>query len=173
MEKVRTLTLYALVLCTTFYAGLGAFFIICPFDQHFDTLTYIKYWQIVDGYMGKRMPIFGMIWLSTFVLNVIVFFKTWRVSPIFWIIVVCFCLLIADMSFTGKEQIPINQYIQSLDMNNLTSEQLAKLQGLRDQTNKNFGVRDYFQKAMFFLMSITPYLLSRLNQKMAIKKTRQ
>jgi hypothetical protein len=165
MTLLRKIALYLLVLLTTGYAALGFFFIMCPFEQHFDTLTYIKYWQVVDGYMGKRMPIYGMSWLVVFAINIVVFAKTWRKSPILWIILLCLVLVIADMVFTVKEQIPLNQYIQTLDFDNLSAEQSAKLQGLRDQINSNFGVRDYFQWVMFFLMSVTPYLLPKLEER--------
>jgi hypothetical protein len=167
--NIRRIALYLLVLFTTGYAALGVFFILCPFEQHFDNLTFIKYWQTVDGYMGKRMPIYGMTWLAVFAINIFVFFKTRRISPVFWIIVVCLGLLIADMVFTGQQQIPLNQYIQTLDFNNLTSEQMLKLQDLRDKNISNFGVRDYFQWTMFFLMSITPYLLPKLEERFLLK----
>ncbi len=169
MTTARIITLYLLILLTTGYAALGFFFIMCPFEQHFDTLTFIKYWQTVDSYMGKRMPIYGQTWLAIFVINLILFAKTWRISPIFWLILASLCLLIADMVFTGQQQIPLNQYIQTLDLNNLTSGQLSKLQGLREQVNKNFGVRDYFQWLMFFLMSVTPYLLPKLEKRLLEK----
>ena len=79
----------------------------------------------------------------------------------------CFGLLIADFVFTIQQQTPINQYIQTLDFNNLTPEQLSKFQDLREQNNKNFGIRDYFQWSMFFLMSITPYLLPKLEKRLS------
>jgi hypothetical protein len=165
MTTFRKIALYVLVLLCTGYAALGFFFVMCPFEQHFDTLTFAKYWQVVDGYMGKRMPIYGMVWLITFVINIVLFAKTWRKSPILAIIIVCFMLLVADTAFTMQKQLPINQYIQTLDLNNLTKEQDATLQGLRNQINSNFGIRDCFQWIMFFLMSLTPYLLPKLEEK--------
>ena len=149
--------------------GLSRFFILCPFEAHFSTIDFLKYWQVVDGYMGKRMPVFGNIWLILFVLNLIVFFKTRKISPIFWLIVGAFLFVLADMIFTGMTQLPLNRYIQSLDFNHLTSEQSNQLQILRDQNVKNFSIRHYLQWGQFILMSITPYLLARVNQKMALK----
>lgn len=165
MRIARTIALYILILFTTGYVALGVFFIICPFEHHFDTPTFIKYWKIVDGYMGKRMPIYGMLWLIAFAINIILFARTWKKSPILWIIISSLALLIADMVFTGQAQLPINNYIQTLDMNSLTNEQISKLQGLRDQIDKNFGVRHYFGWTIFFLMSLTPYLLPKLDKK--------
>ena len=63
MKTLRTISIYLLVLCTTFYVGIGVFQFICPFDQHFSTIEFAKYWKVVDGYMGKRMSIFMPIWL--------------------------------------------------------------------------------------------------------------
>lgn len=166
MKVTRKISLYLLVLLTTGYAALGFFFIMCPFEQHFDTPTFIKYWQIVDGYMGKRMPVYGLIWLITFFVNIIVFAKTWRKSPILWIIISCLVLVIMDVVFTNIRQLPLNQYIQTLDFDTLTSEQQLKLQDLRNQINSNFAIRDCFQWVGFFLMSITPYLLPTLEERL-------
>ena len=167
MAVVRTVALYVLILFTTFYVGLSVFFLICPFDQHFDTVTYAKYFQIVDGYMGRRMPIVGGAWLLTLVLNLAIFANTWRQSPIFWMILTCLLILVADMAFTGHEQLSINQDYQKMDMNHLTAKQIEALQRMREQSDHNFGVRDIGQKTMYFMMSLTPFLLPGLNRRRA------
>lgn len=164
MKSVRIISIYILVLCTTFYAGIGVFHFICPFDQHFDTIEFAKYWKVVDGYMGKRMSIFMPIWLLVIIFNLIVFIKTWRKSPIFWIILSSLIILVTDISFTIKAQIPINKYFQSIDVNNLTETQIKTVQQYREDTDKNFGERSTRVLIVFFLISITPYLLPRLNR---------
>ncbi len=163
MAIVRTVALYVLILLTTTYVGLGVFHLFCPFDQHFDTQTYATYWQIVDGYMGRRMPIVGGAWLITLVLNLAIFANTWRQSPIFWMILTCLLILVADMAFTGHEQLPINQDYQKMDMNCLTAKQIEALERMRKQTDHNFGVRDIGQKTMYFMTSLTPFMLPGLN----------
>jgi len=165
MAVVRAVALYVLILFTTFYVGLSFFFLICPFDQHFDTVTYAKYFQIVDGYMGRRMPIVGGAWLLTLAINLAVFANTWRQSPIFWMILTCLLILVADMAFTGHEQTPINQDYQKMDMNHLTAKQTEALRRMRVQSDHNFGVRDVGQKTMYFMMSLTPFLLPGLNRR--------
>jgi hypothetical protein len=169
LSKLRFALLYVLNLMCFAYAGLGIFFIFCPFEAHFSTIDFLKYWQIVDGYMGKRMPIFGNIWLVLFALNLIFFFKTRKVSPIFWLIVGAFVLVAADIVFTVQAQIPLNQYIESLDFNHLTPEQSNQLQSLRDQDVKNFSFRHYLQWGQFILMSFTPYLLPKLEKRISEK----
>lgn len=164
MSKLRFASLYLLNLMSFTYAGLAVFFIFCPFEAHFSTIDFLKYWQIVDGYMGKRMPIFGNIWLVLFILNLIIFFKTRKISPIFWLVVGAFVLVVGEIAFTIKNQLPLNQYIQSLDFNNLTPEQSNQLQSLRDKDVANFSFRHYLQWGQFILMSFTPYLLHKINQ---------
>lgn len=161
MENLRKISLYFLVAMASLYAGFALFFLMCPFEQHFDTLAYIKYWQVVDGYMGKRMPVFGTVWLALFVLNLVVFFRTRRESPVFWIVAVCFAMHILETVFTIREQIPINEFIQSLRLEQVSNEQLTHLQHLREQTAANFGVRHFFQWGGYLLMSITPFLLPK------------
>jgi hypothetical protein len=159
---IRIIAIYLLVLMATAYVGLGfTWDIMCPVEYDMDTLMYAKYWQMVDGYMGKRMPIFGAIWSFLYLINLVVFFKTRKQAPIFWIILVCFMFHIADIIVANMHQIPINQYFQSLDMNNLTEAQLKTLAELRIKTNQNFSIRGVFGVLSFFLMSITPYLLPK------------
>jgi hypothetical protein len=65
------------------------------------------------------------------------------------------------MALTGKHQIPINQFIQSVDANNLTSEQLTTIEGMKKQAEENFGSRDILSIGSFILLSMTPFLLLR------------
>lgn len=114
--------------------------------------------------MGKRMSFFVPIWLLVIISNLIVFAKTWRRSPIFWIVISTLIILVLDISFTIKSQIPINKYFQSLDVNHLTATQIKVVQKYRDDTDKNFDVRSIQVMIVFFLISILPYLLPRLNK---------
>lgn len=164
MKTLRVISIYLLVLCTTFYVGIGVFQLICPFDQHFDTIEFAKYWKIVDGYMGKRMSIFMPIWLLVVILNLVVFVTTWRRSPIFWIILSTLIILIVDISFTITHQIPINKFFQSIDVNNLTEAQIKTVQQYREATDKNFDERKMHVLIVFILISLLPYLLPRLNK---------
>jgi len=54
-----------------------------------------------------------------------------------------------------------------MDLNHLTAAQLVPLQKMRAQTHHNFSVRDFGQKAMYFMMSLTPFLLPGLNRRRA------
>ena len=164
MKTLRIIAIYLLVLCTSFYVGIGVFQLICPFDTHFSTIEFAKYWKVVDGYMGKRMSIFVPIWLLVIVFNLVVFAKTWRRSPIFWIILSTLIILFIDISFTMKHQIPINKFFQSIDVNHLTEIQIKTVQQYREDTDKNFDTRKIHVLIVFFLISSLPYLLPRLNK---------
>jgi hypothetical protein len=147
-----------------FYAGIGVFHFLCPFDIDFTTIEYAKHWKVVDSYMGKKMSIFMPIWLLVIIFNLAVFFKTWRRSPIFWIILSTLVLLIVDILFTIGHQIPINNFFKSLDVNHLTEAQIKIVQQYRVDTDKNFTERAIHVLIVFFLISILPYLLPRLNK---------
>ena len=82
-------------------------------------------------------------------------------------VLACLGILLADMAFTGHEQSPINQFFQSGNVNRLTTAQIETLQRMREQSDHNSGVRDIGQKAMFFMMSLTPFLLLGLNRRRA------
>jgi hypothetical protein len=145
---------------TGLYAGIHFAGLMAPVQSKMTVTEYTTYWQIVDGYMGQRMPIFGQIFLALYALNILLFIKKWKTTT-FWIILVCFALLLSDMVLTGIQQIPINQYIQGVDAKNLTSDQLTTLEGMKIQAEKNFGNRDMLSIASFALLSLTPFLLWR------------
>jgi len=160
LSTVRQVTLYLLILMTGLYGGLHFAGVMAPVTNKMSVTAYISYWQIVDGYMGQRMPIFGVIFLGLFVLNLLLFIKQWK-TIVFWIIFLSLVLLLSDMALTGKQQIPINQFIQSVDANNLTSEQLTTIEGMKKQAEENFGSRDILSIGSFILLSMTPFLLLR------------
>jgi hypothetical protein len=160
LSNARQLTLYLLIVMTGLYAGLHFAGVMAPVQSKMSVTEYTSYWQIVDGYMGKRMPIFGLIFLGLYALSILLFIKKWRTIT-FWIILVGFVLLLSDMVLTGKQQIPINQYIQSVDAKNLTIDQLTTLEGMKNKAEKNFGTRDILSIISFVLLSLTPFLLLR------------
>ena len=167
MAIVRTVALYILILFTTTYVGLGVFHLFCPFDQHFDTQTYATYWQIVDGYMGRRMSVFMPLWFLVMLLNLGIFANTWRQSPIVWMMLLSLGLLAADISFTLKAQLPINQFFRTHNVSHLTPAELPALETLRARTTQNFGKRGLGAAIMFFMLSTAPYLLPGLNKRRA------
>jgi hypothetical protein len=160
LSNARQLTLYLLIVMTGLYAGLHFAGVMAPVQSKMSVTEYTSYWQIVDGYMGQRMPIFGLIFLGLYALSILLFIKKWKTTT-FWIILVGFVLLLSDMVLTGKQQIPINQYIQSVDAKNLTIDQLTTLEGMKSQAEKNFGARDMLSIVSFALLSLTPFLLLR------------
>lgn len=117
--------------------------------------------------MGKRMPIYGQIWIVLSLINLVLFYKTRKISPIFWMILVTLLILIGYIAFTLKNQMPLNQMIQSMDLSHVTPEQMQKLETMRTKDVENFGTRRIAGWVMFFIMSITPYLLHRINPKTA------
>ena len=58
-------------------------------------------------------------------------------------------------------------FFQGVDVNHFSSAQIATLQRLREQADHNFSVRDVGQKTMYFMMSLTPFLLPGLNRRRA------
>jgi uncharacterized membrane protein len=151
------------------YAGLHFSGIMAPVEKKMSVTMYTDYWQIVDSYMGQRMPTFGQLFLGLYVVNLLLFIRQWK-KIVFWIILIGLILLLADMILTLKQQLPINQYIQSVNSKNLTNEQLTKLEGMKKQAEENFGFRHSLSIISFILLSVTPFLLSRQSKTEQIEK---
>lgn len=164
LSTVRQVTLYLLIVMTGLYAGIHFAGVMAPVVSKMTVAEYTSYWQILDGFMGQRMPIFGQIFLGLYALNILLFIKEWKTTT-FWIILVCLALLLSDMVLTVIQQIPINQYIQSVDSKNLTSDKLTTLEEMKSQAEKNFLTRDMLSIASFVLLSMTPFLQWRQSKK--------
>ena len=73
MATARIITLYLLIFFVTGYGFFGLIDILNPWEQHFDTLTWSKYWKISDGYMSKRMPIYALIWFGVIITLMLIY----------------------------------------------------------------------------------------------------
>ena len=69
----------------------------------------------------------------------------WRV--VFWSLLGCFALLVADTVFTVTQQLPINRGVQKLDLAHLTN--LGQVQQLRDATVQHFHARGLLSISAF------------------------
>jgi hypothetical protein len=162
--KIQNISLYLLLLIMALNGGLHFIGILAPIELKLNASQFAAYWQATDAYMGKRMPFFGLTTYALFIINLIVFRKYWR-KPLFWIIAICMICMVVELVFTIKEQLPINEFIQTIDMNNLNSDQLVKLDKMRMDTYHNFNFRNYLAVILLMAMCLTPFLLPRLQDK--------
>lgn len=136
----RPIALYLLIIVSGFYAGLhftsimnpSVFGIVNPSGDLLPSVQWAASWQITDGFMGTRMGIFGPVIQLTYILTIVLFMAQWR-KPVLWIILTAFALFSIDVYFTIQNQIPINQYIQTLNFAALTDNQIQKIQILHPQ----------------------------------------
>jgi hypothetical protein len=56
---------------------------------------------------------------------------------------------------------PINQYIQSLDVKHLNAADLKKISSVNRQLIQNFKSREWFSLLGFALVALTPFLWGR------------
>lgn len=162
--KIQDTCLYFLLLMMALNGGLHFIGILAPIELKLNAAQFASYWQATDAYMGKRMPFFGLTTYALFIINLIVLRKFWR-KPLYWIIAGCMICMIVELVFTIKEQLPINEFMQTIDVNNLTNDELTKLDKMRMDTYHNFNFRNYLALVLLMAMCLTPFLLSRLQVK--------
>ena len=168
IDKLRPVALYLLILISGFYAGLhftgmmnpSVFGIINAKGDLMNSVDWAKSWQITDGFMRVRMGVFGPIILWGYVFTILLFIKKWR-TPSFWLILAALGLFIADIVLTDNQQIPINRYIETLDFQHLTAEQVAKINEIHPQVIRNFQSREWFSILGFVLVALTPFVSKR------------
>ena len=165
INSIRLVALYLLILISGIYAGLHfsgminplVFGIINAKGDLMNSVDWAKSWQITDGFMRVRMGVFGPIILWGYVLTIVLFIKKWR-TPSFWLILGALGLFIADVLLTGNQQIPINRYIETLDFQHLTAEQVAKVNEMHPQVIKNFQSREWFSILGFVLVTLAAFV---------------
>ncbi|AXE16510.1 hypothetical protein DR864_01590 [Runella rosea] len=165
INSIRPVALYFLLLISGIYAGLHfsgminplVFGVINAKGDLMNSVDWAKSWQITDGFMRVRMGVVGPIILFSYLISLLLFIKKWR-TPVFWLILAAFGLFIADVMLTGNQQIPINRYIETLDFQHLTAEQVAKINEIHPQVIKNFQSREWFSILGFVLVALTPFV---------------
>ena len=119
--------LYALLILIGLYAGMLFNHRICPVETQLSPLDYARYWKIVDGtFMHTRMAIMGPGMGILFVLTTLLFVKDWR-SLTFLFLVLSFGAFATDIAFTLKNQLPINAFVNALDLSSITAQQMQQL----------------------------------------------
>lgn len=128
------------------YAGVG-FFTILGGNSAVGKLSdkaFAEYWQHIDSYMGARMPFFGPLLLLSVLLSVILLFGD-RQVPTLWLMLMAFLVLVGDVVFVFTVNHPLNQLIQSWDLNNLP----ANVEIVKNRVVQAFNIRCWLMMVPF------------------------
>jgi hypothetical protein len=165
---IQTIALYLILLIAAGYAGIHFSSLMNPsifgfINQQGDLMppeNWAASWQLTDGFMRARMGVYGPIIMYGYIITLILFVREWR-SPVFWLLLLAFGLFMADVVLTITKQMPINEYIQSIDVKHLDAVDLKKISGLNRQVIQNFKSREWFSLLGFALVALTPFLWGR------------
>ncbi|MBC7936985.1 MAG: hypothetical protein H7Y86_16680 [Rhizobacter sp.] len=155
----RNFTEAILFICTLLsglYAGTGFFVAMGgnPALKLMSDATFAEYWQHTDLYMAARMKIFGPLLLLTVLTAAIVLFKKNR--PSFFCMLLAFAILVGDIAFTLSTNHPLNQLIQSWDLNNLPSN----VNDIKWRVAAAFDSRVIFMISCFLFVLLAVWLRS-------------
>ena len=165
ITPIRKISLYFLLVLVGLYAGLHFNHKMCPVETQLNPIDYAKYWKIVDGtFMHERMAIMGPGMSIIFLITILLFIKNWR-SWVFLFLVLAFIAFALDISFTLREQLPINAFINELDLKNITAQQTQQLTEFQAKAISNFDKRFVHAMLSFLFLSMTPFFLPQLNKK--------
>ena len=168
LYPIQTIALYLILLIAGGYGGLhvsglldpSVFGVINPAGDLMPPETFAAAWQWTDGFMRVRMGSCGPIIMYGYIITLILFVREWR-NPVFWLLLLAFGLFMADVFLTISKQMPINEYIQSIDVKHLDAVDLKKISGLNRQVIQNFKSREWFSLLGFALVALTPFLWGR------------
>ena len=148
MSAMQKSTLTLVLLSTGLLAGLQVLMLmgVLPAMTRMPLATYAGMWQAMDHFMAARMPIFANGTLLLYIVAAACFARFPR-RRIFWTLLSCLGLLLADTAFTVTQQLPINRAVQALDATHLTDP--AQVQQLRDATINHFYLRGSLSIAAF------------------------
>ena len=163
LASLQKLFLYLILVLIGLYAGMLFNHKLCPVETQLSPIEYAKYWKIVDGtFMHERMAIIGPGMGIVFAITILLFLKSWR-SLTFLFLVLAFIAFYIDISFTFQEQLPINAFINQLDLKTITAEQLQQLTAFQAKAIANFDTRFIHSTISFLLLCLAPFFLSRIN----------
>ena len=145
-NKLIEFSLFLSALLSGFYAGTG-FFVARggnPAITLMSERTFAEFWQHTDHFMAARMKIFGPLLLLTLLSAVLLLSKEYR-SGSFWLILMAFAVLVADILFIFSTNYPLNHLVQGWDLNNLPSN----VDDVKGKIVKAFNIRLVFMMGSF------------------------
>ena len=164
-SSIQKIFLYLILVLIGLYAGMLFNHKICPVETQLNPIEYAKYWKIVDGtFLHERMAIIGPGMGIIFAITILLFIKNWR-SLTFLFLVLAFIAFAIDISFTLREQLPINAFINELDLNNMTELQTKQLIASQAKGISNFDTRFIHSSISFLFLCLSPFFLNRLDKK--------
>ena len=164
LSTVQKVFLYLILVLIGLYAGMLFNHKICPVETQLNPIEYAKYWKIVDGtFMHERMAIMGPGMGIIFIITILLFIKNWR-SLTFLFLVLAFIAFAFDISFTLREQMPINLWIDNLDLSNISAQDTQQLTEFQAKAITNFDTRFIHSTISFLLLCLTPFFLTRFNK---------
>jgi hypothetical protein len=164
LSTIQKVFLYLILVLIGLYAGMLFNHKICPVETQLNPIDYATYWKIVDGiFMHERMAIVGPGMGIIFVITILLFIKDWR-SLAFLFLALAFVAFALDINFTLREQLPINAFINQLDLKNITTQQTQQLTEFQAKAISNFDIRFIHSTISFLLLCLVPFFLTRLNK---------
>jgi uncharacterized membrane protein len=148
-NKLVELSFFFSALLSGLYAGTGFFIAMGgnPAVRLMSDQTFAEYWQHTDLFMASRMKVFGPVLLLAMLLSIIVIMKEYHTSS-FWFMVVALVILITDVVFTFSTNHPLNQTVQSWNLNDLP----PNVQEIKWRIIKAFDIRKIFMISSFVMV---------------------
>lgn len=163
-SSIQKVFLYTILVLIGLYAGMLFFHEMAPVETQLNPIEYAKYWKIVDGaFMHERMGIMGPGMMVLFIITILLFIKDWK-SLTFLFLVLSFIAFFLDIRLTVTQQLPINAFINELDLENITELQTKQLTAYQATAIANFETRFVHGIISFVLLCLTPFFLPRLNR---------
>jgi MFS superfamily sulfate permease-like transporter len=157
--RFSKISLTIVLLVTGFYGGTGFFILMGgnPAVAGLSAQGFAEYWQQVDLFMGARMPIFGPIMLLSILVTLVSLWPARR-SASFWLIVLALLLSVGDIVFTLSTNHPLNQLIQSWDLQHLP----ANVEAVQTKVVDAFWYRSFFMLSVFACTVFATMLRERM-----------
>ncbi len=163
-SSVQKIFLYIMLVLIGLFAGMLFSHQMAPVETQLNPIDYAKYWKIVDGtFMHSRMAIVGPGMMIFFVITILLFAKNWK-SLTFLFLVLSFFAFALDIRLTVTQQLPINAFINGLDLKNITELETKQLTTYQATAISNFENRFVYGIISFVLLCLTPFFLHRLNK---------
>jgi hypothetical protein len=162
LPRVQNFLLYLLLIIIGLYAGMLFFHELCPVETHLKPLEFVRYWKIVDGvFMHPRMGLIGPIMMGLFILNLAFNLSKWK-NRGFLILALSFILFVVDIAFTMNMQMPVNETINQLSLENISEHDLVLAASLQKTTISNFHVRFFLGMASFATLCLAPFVSKKI-----------